>query len=230
MTCEYCGGSGKFIRVEKSVFTPRLRTVVEFCVCTKAQLVCDSPDTKMLLSGIDVIIPEKDISSQLEFDPLKISESPDLLIKSSDYMNIFLPQLKAFIIKHRFSETTPLIRCCHSINILHDFYVQQSDGSSPHLSETQKYDLLIFTIGTQEKNEQLKTCIAQVVYLRRNIKKPTWIYMTKDSLEMCIQEYSPDLAVFLKDFKSITLVGKGGKSKPKQTLSQKSAANFQPLK
>ena len=106
--------------------------------------------------------------------------------------------------KYGFRTPAPLFLCCDSIEILKRFYVAQDDGSNPKLSDANKYDLVVIIIGTNEKNDQLKTCIAQVVYNRLSIKKPTWIY-TRTPYDRCIQEKSDDLGEYLKRFERIEL-------------------------
>jgi hypothetical protein len=74
--------------------------------------------------------------------------------------------------------------------------VAQDDKSNVSLADANKFDLLIFTLGVNEKNDQLNTCISQVVANRRNICKPTWIYLKK-KYDACIWEKSDDLKMYL---------------------------------
>lgn len=106
--------------------------------------------------------------------------------------------------KYGFSAPAPLFLCCDAMEILKRFYVAQGDGSSPSLSDINKYDLLVVVLGTSEKNDQLKTCVSQVVYNRLSIKKPTWIYL-RVPYGLCIQEQSAELEEHMKKFERVTL-------------------------
>jgi hypothetical protein len=113
--------------------------------------------------------------------------------------------------QRRFEDPAPSFLCCSSMDLLRDFYVQQTDGSNPQLSDINKFDLLVFTLDNREKNDQLKTCVAQVVYNRICIKKPTWIYINRPALSQCTYEFSTDLEGYLENnFSKVHLVGDNG--------------------
>jgi hypothetical protein len=122
---------------------------------------------------------------------------------------------------HRFDRPIK-IRCCTSLDLLKDFYVQQGDGSSPQLADVDKYDLLVFTLDNREKNDQLKTCVAQVVYNRLTIGRPTWIYINQPTLSACTYEFSNDLEEHLKHYASVSIVSEEKRSEQ----SKKSAASL----
>ena len=122
--------------------------------------------------------------------------------------------------------SSALVYACRAIDILHSFYVEQADGSHPKLSDTDKYDLMVITLDTEEKNIRLKNCISQVVYSRKSIRKPTWLYQPKPTLSQCVQEYSPELEMYLADYKTITLEEKSRNAKEGITESKKRASTF----
>ena len=140
---------------------------------------------------------------------------------SNFYMNV-----KSVIMKYRFLKPFPTFYCCTSIDILKKFYVQQGDGSCPSLSDTNRYDLFVFSIDTIERNEALKSCVAQVVYNRLAVKKPTWIYSPLTSTDQCVQVYSDDLKQYLTSYKTIDLENKCVGVSIAPTINKKSAENF----
>ena len=217
-SCPICGGTGKHTFLVKHTQTNRSKIVTEWCLCMKSRFISDQPDYKLLTWLGDNYIPLEQIDSQLIFDIDNLNKSPNLVIKSPDY-ETFCLNIKSIIMRHRFQPQPPLIYCCRSIDLVHNFYVQQDDGSSPHLSEAEKYDLLVFTLDTEERNLKLPSCVAQVVYTRKVIRKPTWIYYSKSSLSDC-QEHSSELSMFLKEYREVILKGSI------KTNSKQAAANF----
>jgi hypothetical protein len=186
----------------------------------KSRFVSDQAEYKILMWLQTHYMPMDQIDTQLILDTENLNKSPNLLIKSPDY-ETFCLNIKGVIMQRRFQSPAPLIYCCRSIDLVHNFYVQQEDGSSPHLSEVEKYDLIIFTLDTEERNLKLSSCVAQVVYTRKIIRRPTWIYYSKPSLSDC-QEYSSELASLLKEgYKEVVLKGNGKANNTKQ-----SAASF----
>lgn len=220
--CSLCGGSGQNIRVYK-MNTGKLRSYAEPCWCKLSNIVSGS--YKMLSSFADTYLPIDEIDPKLEFDANDSSKSPNLLIQHDSSFDTFRVNVKSIIMKYRLLD--PLIYFDDSIDILHRFYVQQNDGSCLRLTETQKYDLFIFTLGTNEKNDQLKTIVVQTLYHRKIVRKPTWIYMLKP-YDSCVYEASDELKEYLKDFKVIKIADKNYKSKPVRTKSQISAVDFTP--
>jgi hypothetical protein len=126
--------------------------------------------------------------------------------------------------RYRFQDPMPAMYACKAIDLLINFYVAQSDGIATSLNDTERFDLLVFTLGTQQKNDQLKTVVAEVVKNRLNARKPTWIFLPTPTLDGCVQEKSPELEELLKLYKTVTIAGNG--QGPILTQAKKSAANF----
>lgn len=221
--CPICNGLGKTTIVVKHHQTNKSRITTEWCNCVKSRFISDQEDYRIVswLQG-NYISPDQ-IDPKMNFNPGNLNNSPNLLIKADEYQTFCL-HLKAMLMVARFKDPIPFIYCCRSIDLVHNFYVQQVDGLSPHLSETEKFDLLVFTLDTEEKNQKLPSCVAQVVYSRMSIKKPTWIYYSKSSLSLC-QEFSNELQVMLENFTKVNLVAlnSNGKSNGDQ---KKKAENF----
>jgi len=227
--CPLCNGSGKKIVAVTHRLSGTLKTSVEWCICMKSRFVSDSPNCKILKYLGDEYLPLDKIDKRLIFLPGHLAESPNLFIYDTDFRN-FCFHIKSVVIKHRFIEPVPLIYCSNAIGILHDFYVKQNDGSSPQLSQLNDFDLLIITLDTREKNEPLKTCIAQVVYSRLCTRKPTWLYITDRVFNDKYWEYSDDLNSYIEDKKKFTKIKRlteiDIKEKPVITKSKQSASNF----
>lgn len=222
-TCALCDGSGKKYTVIKDKRTGLSKWGCTLCACKKSEIVSQNYP---YLGYLDrKYLPEEDLHKDIVFNPIDLSSSPNLLIIGSSWD--FRLHLKTIIMKYRFLDPAPAIYCCSSIDILQKFYVKQNDGSSPQLSSTDKFDLLAFALDNFEKNEQLKTCIAQVVYMRKN-KKPTWILQPHRSLVDCKWEYSLELQELLESYKKIIL-GECLDSpvdSSKKSVSENDAANF----
>jgi hypothetical protein len=174
-----------------------------------------------------VYLPFDSTHKLLQFDPDNVQQVPNKMI-SGDYDALAL-NVKTIMMKHRFDDDRPLILFCRAIDILHDFYVQQKDGTSPHLSDTNKYSLIVMSLDTQEKNDKLKTCIAQVVYMRKRQHLPTWIYLPEDrpSLRSCAQEYSEDLERYVEDYEKVVLkVAKDARRMSASTSKSSDAESF----
>lgn len=227
--CPLCNGKGKRIVAVPHKLSGSLKTSIEWCVCMKSRFVSDSPNCKILQYLGDDYLPLDKIDERLIFFPNHLYKSPNLFIYDTNFVD-FCFHIKSVIIKYRFTEPVPLIYCSSAIGILHDFYVKQNDGSSPHLSQTNDFDLLIITMDTKEKNEPLKTCIAQVVYSRLCTLKPTWLYITDKVFNERYWEYSDDLNSYIEDKNKFTKIGKLAeiniKEKPMITKSKQSASNF----
>lgn len=237
--CPFCGGSGKRVHVVRHKQSRLRKTSVEWCLCTKSKAVSESTYNSMLSFLGDTYMDLKDIDKQLIFKPDELSESPNLFIYNTQFNN-FCRHIKSVIMKYRFSEPNPLIYCCRSIDLLHKFYVAQEDGSCQHLSGTNKFDLLIVTLDTKEKNNQLKTCVSQVVYNRLCCAKPTWLYVPlsvqlklssedqlKALLSQCEYEYSEDLLKYIHvKYEKIILKDINDETIPQKTKSEKQAGDF----
>ena len=201
----------------------QLKSVIRWCVCMKAKFVSESPDNTILSNFEADVVPFNKINPQLIFHPEDLSQSPNLLIQG-DY-NTFCNHLRSIIIRYRYADPSSFIYCCNSIDILQRFYVQQSDGSSPGLSEAEKFDLLVICFGALQKNDQLKTCMAEVVYSRRKKRKPVWIFQPFQSMEQCTYEKSPELDEQLREFVSVTVADENVKVS-RVTKVNNNASNF----
>jgi hypothetical protein len=220
--CPYCKGEGKTVVVVPHPFIKdRFKTVIKWCVCMKAKFVAESPENTILsnLEG-DIVLK---INKELVFIPDDLGHSPNLLIKG-DY-NTFCNHLRSVIIKYRYADPSSSIYCCNSIDILQRFYVAQSDKTCPGLSETEKYDLLVICLGALEKNDQLNTCVAEVTYARKKKRKPVWIFMPYQTLELCKYEKSPELEELLKEYEPVVIVDEKIKVN-RDTKVNNNASNF----
>lgn len=235
--CKLCEGTEGSTVVVKHPYSNISVTKIEWCLCAKARYVSQSPNYKIISQLGSDYLPLEEIDPQLNFyPPPYLAKTPNLIIQSDDF-NLFCMHIKSVIIKHRFNDPPALIYACRSIDILQTFYVEQGDGTAANLSDLNKFDLLIFTLDSKEKNSKLNTCISQVVYSRKCLKRPTWIYLPgnafdgsnrdifKAALSKCEWEYSPDLEELLWSFKKIQL-GSGNKVILKKTKAAQKAENF----
>ena len=231
--CKMCGGEGKKTVVVIHKFTGLKKLAIEWCLCTKSKIVSGAPSTKLLVGLGDSYLDPGEVDQQLYFvwppSPDNSLLSPNLLIANMRFES-FCYHVKGFVMRYRFMDPAPMIYACTAIDVLKDFYVAQNDGSSRSLSDLNQYDLVVIALGTQEKNDQLKTCLAQVVHSRVAMHKPTWIYLPYPTLETCKQDYSEELKEQLMSdaFKKVTLKEKNrdGKavSKANMDASQFSGA------
>lgn len=226
--CSICKGEGKRIVFIKE----RMKTITEWCICFKSKYISQMYSMLEPLRGN--YLPFDKIDSKLVFKPNELSKSPNIFIVDTD-LTTFLLNIKSVIIKYRFTNNPSSIYLCKSIEILKKFYVQQNDGTSPSLSDLDKYDLVIFTLDTKEKNDQLKTCVTQVVYNRLCITKPTWVYLPKSTPLETTREYTEELKSFLdpipgkevkKFFIKKSLAGTEVKVKATRTMNQSRAEGF----
>jgi hypothetical protein len=106
-----------------------------------------------------------------------------------------------------FRNPRPRILYSRSIDIVQNFHIPKlGEESAPHLSAILDYDLAIIRFGYSEKNIAVSPCVLQVVLIRTEEGKPTWIYLpSKTSIEECTQEKSPMLEGLLKDWKKVDL-------------------------
>lgn len=188
MTCPLCNGLGERLYTRTHKYTGRKVIVSEYCLCKKSEFISRSFDLLRQLG--DQYLPFDKITEALEFNPDNLERSPNILIRGSE--RDFLLNVKSTIMLYKYEYPSLSFHCCRAIDLLQKFYVKQPDGHTPNLSETQKYDLLIFTLDTKEKNDVLKTCIAQVVNIRKNYR-PTWLYLPESNLSECRYDYSPEL-------------------------------------
>jgi len=200
--CPLCGGSGK--RIFKSIHgqTEMPKTSVQWCLCTKSRIVSDSPDCR-LLAYLGDAYPEK-INKELVLDINDLGKNPNLLI--TGHFDTFRLNIKGVVMNYRFHPSQPRIYCCYAIDLLRNFYVKQEEFS---MSDVEQFELLVFSLGTKEKNLQLNTVINQVVYSRLKCRRPTWVYMPTVQLNECIQEYSSELEEHFKQYKKIRIEADG---------------------
>lgn len=204
--CPICDGAGMRYVLSMHKQLKRMISAVEWCVCMKSRFVSQDSSFKILSALGDEYLPINEIDSQLVFE-LGSSKNHNLLIMPNTTYESFLFHIKSFLIVNKYADPAPNIYLCDSIDILKDFYVAQDDGTCPGLRELNKFDLLIFTLGSDEKNDQLNTCIAQVVGNRKNLRMPTWIYL-KRPFETCQWEKSDILKIYL-EYDSTTPVNNG---------------------
>lgn len=222
MTCPICGGQR--VRLVKSIHPYTKMTVsrTEPCACFLSDLVTN--DCTMLESIRDTWLdPDKRF---LLFNPSNLPASPNYILRG-DYRTLAL-EVKSLMMLCRFMEPKPRIFFGQSIDVLHKFYVEQKDGTSTNLSETNKFSLMAICLGTEEANKALKTVIAQVLYTRQRDRKPTWLYLpsNRQSLSQCLQEYSPELDTYTESFKVITLAPTGMGEAASSLPGRDDAASF----
>lgn len=193
--CPLCNGSGERLLVVRDPKRGTRRLASQYCWCKVSRYVSDQYRLLDFLG--DEYLPPDKVDESCIFYPDSLPKSPNLIIRQTD-MNSFLLNVKSVIMRYRFfHEPSCSIFFSQAIDVLHNFYVKQEDGTAPHLSNTDKYDLMIITLDTQEKNAQLNTVIAQVVQMRKN-RRPTWLYQPMPTLESCKQEYSEELEEMVK--------------------------------
>ena len=223
-TCPYCKGEGKTVVVVPHPFIEnKFKTAIKWCVCMMAKFVSESPENTILSNFEGDIVPFNKIESHLILKPEDLAGSPNLLIRG-DY-DTFCNHLRSIIIKYRYADPPSSIYCCNSIDILQRFYVAQGDKTCPGLSETAKYDLLVMCLGALAKNDQLNTCVAEVVYLRKKKKKPVWIFLPYPTMELCKYEKSPELEEILKEYDPVTIVDERARVN-RVTKVNNNASNF----
>jgi hypothetical protein len=181
-----------------------------------------SAEYKLLSYLGEQYVPPDKIDARLNFNSENLVANPNLKLYG-DPDSVYL-QIKALLMRHRFDQNTK-IYLMKSINIVHDFHVQQANGDVPqHISFLTNYSLLIIVVGTMERNEALAPCLAQVINNRMEAKKPTWVYIPPMATGMdgtiITQEKSPDVAQILNEFDSVVLgSNKSTGQKPVRTES-----------
>lgn len=224
--CSICNGAGMRYVLKMHKQLKRPITAVEWCLCMKSRFVSQDPNFRLLSALGNEYLPLDEIDSQLVFELGNPKISHNLIMSDTTY-DSFLFHMKSFIIANKYAEPSANIYLCDSIDLLKNFYVSQDDGTCPGLRELNKFDLLIFTMGTDEKNDQLNTCVAQVVANRKNLRTPTWIYL-KRPYDACQWEKSDILKSYLDNetpgnngFHRITLRDVNKKVEPRQSHAKK---------
>jgi hypothetical protein len=184
-----------------------------------------SNENRLLSSWGGSYLPFNRMDSKLEYDPTKRVGNRSYVI-TGDY-DTFCLNVKSLLMMHRFDDPKPKIMFCRAIDILHKFYVKQSDGTSPHISDTDEFSLIIACLDTQEKNDQLKTVLSQVAHTRNRDKKPVWFFIPPDRkvLSNCPQEYSPELEKLIKGYKAVEIAALA--SKKSQVVTKDEASSFE---
>jgi hypothetical protein len=212
MPCPICDGHN--MRVVKAIdpYTKKGITQVVPCLCWKSRVISDSSNYRLLKHLDEDYMPFEFIDKQLKFNLESLKKCPNLLITARSDDTFYL-NIKSLLMIHKFTDPPASIYCYRAIEILQHFYVKQDDGTFPHLMDTENFDLLIILLDTEEKNEALPSCISQVVYLRKNIRKPTWIYVPiskrikgqiKPEISKC-KESSAELMKHLESYSTIFL-------------------------
>jgi hypothetical protein len=200
--CPICNGSKHTLAVGTHAYTKILKTFSVPCICYTSTTVSSQYKLLQHLGG-QYMHPDK-LSPHLSPDFENLWDCPNYLLVGNYDALLFV--IKALIMKHRFEMHPPRILFSRSIDIVHDFHVPKDDGSSLHLSATANYDLVILVFGSNERNQAIAPCMAQLVQTRLDEQKPTWIYFPENMpvLTPTSQEYSSDLAITLeKKFKRI---------------------------
>ena len=221
--CPLCKGTKQTLAIGKHAYTNIMKTFSVPCMCYVSTTVSSQYKLLQHLGG-QYMHPDK-LSPQLSPDFENLSGNENLILTGS--YDALLTVVKSLIMKHRFELNPPRILFERSIDIVHKFHVPQDDGSSLHISETNKYDLAIIVFGSNERNQAIAPCMAQLVSTRLDEQKPTWIYFpdTLPTLVTTSQEYSADLVVLLdKRFKKVgvktDLKIEAIKSQTKQSVKQ----------
>jgi hypothetical protein len=200
--CPLCKGSKQMLAIGKHVYTDIMKTFSVPCMCYISTTV--SSQYKLLKHlGDQYMHPDK-LSPQLSPDFKNLSDNENFILTGN--YDALLIVIKALIMKHRFELNPPSILFSRSIDIVHDYHVPQDDGSSLHLSATSRFDLAVIVFGSNERNQAIAPCMAQLVQTRIEEKKPTWIYFPESmpALTPNSQEYSAELAQVLdKKFRRI---------------------------
>lgn len=211
--CPLCGGLERRRVIAKHPISGLRVVKMVPCVCYISRVVSEE---NRLFAGItdqyiEQVAPTLDISR-------------NFLIRGP-YAG-FLLNMKALLMRYRFVDPRPRILFCRSIDIVHDYYVQQADGTCPHLSTLQNIDLVVLVFGNNEHNQRLSSCLLQVFSMRDQNRKPIWVYLPENrpTLASCEQEYSPELEGYMEKFEQIVLGSLTGNGRPK---NQNKMANFQ---
>lgn len=217
--CPLCKGRKERMVIIKSPRYKMTKLASIPCWCLLSELVSSEFD---LLKAIPTsYLKPEDVDSRLMFLPDDLRGTSNLIIQGS--FDTFLLHIKSLFMQYRFHDPRPLFLLSRSIGILQKFYVKQADGTCLNLSETSKYGLVVIVFGVREKNQQLASCMLQVIQNRIQEKRPTWIFLpdSRASLAECEYEYTPELGAMLGEFKRVTLEGSNN------LLRQKSnTANF----
>jgi len=203
MICPVCNGTQKRVGITARGQSNKLITVTIPCWCFVSKLVSD--ENKLLRYIGEQFMDLDSVDKNFVFFPENLSKTTNLIIQGVGKLSddTFLLMMKSVMMKYRFHELKPRILLTRSIDIFHDYHVQQDDGTSLHLSSLSIYDLIIVKFGTQEMNKALAPCLAQLVQNRLEEKKPIWIYHPE--IYTVKKEYSAELEKMLDRFKKIEL-------------------------
>jgi hypothetical protein len=200
--CPLCKGSKQMLGIGVHPYTNIMKTFSVPCMCYISTTV--SSQYKLLRHlGDQYMHPDK-LNPQMSPDFKNLANNENLILTGS--YDALLIVIKALIMKHRFELNPPSILFSRSIDIVHDYHVPQDDGSSQHLSATSRFDLAVIVFGSNERNQAISPCMAQIISTRLDEQKPTWVYFpeTMPTLTPNSQEYSAELVQLLeKKFRRI---------------------------
>lgn len=226
--CPLCNGTGRKFVKRQHPLTKRIKMEVDWCLCKKSEYVSSEYFMVQVLG--DTYIPLEEIDEELIFLPYELKKSSNFLIRGTDFQSFCL-HIKGVLMKYLFYDPTPTIYLCKAFDILKKFYVEQEDRTNPQLADLNKYDLLIFTLDTKQKNEKLNACVHEVVYNRLRTGLPTWIYLPEEMTFETTTEYTDELKIILNDsYKKITLAAKSRKIEPPKNKVKHKAEGFKPSK
>jgi hypothetical protein len=228
--CTLCDGSGKRIVVVPNPHNANMKKAeVEWCLCMKSRSVSSQ---NMMLGWLgDTYLPLEEVDKQLVFCPDKLIWSPNLLIQNTNFQSFCL-HIKGTIMKYRFRDPIPSIYLCKAMDILKKYYVEPGE----RILNLNRHELLIFTLDTKQKNDQLNTCVNEVVNNRLQTCKPTWIYLPKGVPLDNTRETSDELKALLRPdseekedrYKKIELKEKTLNIEPVTNKVQRKAESFRP--
>lgn len=228
MKCEYCNGTGETMIPVLHERTKLKRMASVPCVCLASVIV--SRENKLIqYLNTTYLHPDK-MDPQLLFKPYDLINSPNFIITGN--YDTFVLQIKSLLMKNRFINPKPRILFARSIDIVQDYYIAKDDDTWLHLSALSDFDLVIVNFGTVEKNKAIAPCMSHLAQIRREEKKPTWIYLPilKPTIAQCEQEKSTELEEIIKTYEKITISSQNAVIKSNEiTKSKNFAAGFSPV-
>jgi len=200
MGCQYCDGSGFIPAIRVNDLTKQKRIVHRECYCLRSSKIFFNPSYPLLtFLGEDLYLLPEAYDKQLKFTKeTKLKDIPNYLIEDTDNYSFNL-HLKSVIMDHDFVSEYPLNFYYNtSIKVVHDFYVRPSEEAS--ISDLrEKFDIVILSFGTEERNDAMPTSLLAVLENRLNASKPTWIYLKKP-LPLCTEVIDREKRSYLDSF------------------------------
>jgi len=231
--CPLCNGSGREFVKGIHPITKMEKLDVKWCLCKKSAYISYKYPLLAMLG--DVYMPLDKVDKNLVFLRNDLAKSPNLLIKGTPFWT-FCHHIKSTFMKYHFMAPEPSMTVIKAYDILKKYYVEQVDGTSPQLADLNRFDLLVFTLDTKQKNDKLNTCIHEVIYNRLCACIPTWIYLPNGMSFENTREYSDELKAILKPdskeetdrYKKVSLEEIATDSKPVENKVQRKAEDFRP--